>query len=325
MQLDKNELRLLSSIEIPELFISDYIQLLDSDSIKVYLYLLFAHKNNIDTSMLDLSKRIGSTLDVVKKSFDKLEQLELIVKKPNGYILKDIREIELYKLYSPKLTSSLEDANNNAQKNKGRLKAISTINNTYFHGQMSQSWFTDIDMLFEKYGFSDEVVIALVHDCYEKGTLNHKYVMAVAQNWYKSGIHNLDELEKYFMDFEKTNEVKKKISKKLGFNRNLTQYEEAYIEKWFNEYKYTFDVIELALKKTTSKSNPNFAYIDKIISDWNDKSLKTLDQIQKYNDDFNNKEKFIKQNTNDKRFTGYANSDFGNLDKFYDNIQIGGE
>ena len=325
MQLDKNELRLLSSIEIPELFISDYIPLLDSDSIKVYLYLLFAHKNSIDTNLLDLSKRIGSTLEVVKKSFDKLEQLELIVKKPNGYILKDIREIELYKLYSPKLTSSLEDANDNAEKNKDRLKAISTINNTYFYGQMSPSWFTDIDMLFEKYGFSDEVVIALIHDCYEKGALNHKYVMAVAQNWYQSGIHTFDELEKYFMAFEKTNEVKKKISKKLGFNRNLTQYEEAYVEKWFNEYKYTFDVIELALKKTTSKSNPNFAYIDKIISDWNDKSLKTVDQIQKYNDDFNNKEKFIKQNTNDKKFTGYANSNFGDLDKFYDNITIGGE
>ena len=325
MQLDKNELRLLSSIEIPELFISDYIPVLDSDSIKVYLYLLFAHKNSIDTNLLDLSKRIGSTLEVVKKSFDKLEQLELIVKKPNGYILKDIREIELYKLYSPKLTSSLEDANDNAEKNKDRLKAISTINNTYFYGQMSPSWFTDIDMLFEKYGFSDEVVIALIHDCYEKGALNHKYVMAVAQNWYQSGIHTFDELEKYFMAFEKTNEVKKKISKKLGFNRNLTQYEEAYVEKWFNEYKYTFDVIELALKKTTSKSNPNFAYIDKIISDWNDKSLKTVDQIQKYNDDFNNKEKFIKQNTNDKKFTGYANSNFGDLDKFYDNITIGGE
>ncbi len=325
MELDKNEMRLFSSIEIPELFISDYMPLLNSDSIKVYLYLLFAQKNNIDTNILDLSKRIGSTVDIVKKSFEKLEQLELIMKKPNGYILKDIREIELYKLYSPKLTSSLEDANNNAEKNKGRLKAISTINNTYFHGTMSPSWFTDIDMMFEKYSFSDEVVIALIHDCYEKGTLNHKYVMAVAQSWHQNKIHNFDDLEKYFMAFEKSNEIKKKIGKKLGFNRNLTQYEEAYVEKWTNEYKYTFDVIDLALRKTTTKSNPNFAYVDKIITDWNEKSLKTVDQIQQYNEEFNKKEKFVKENTNDKKFNGYAKSNFGDLEKFYDNIKIGGD
>lgn len=325
MELDKNEFQLFSSIEIPELFISDYIPLLDSDSIKIYLYLLFAQKNNIDTNMLDLTKRIGSTLEIVKKSFEKLEQLELIMKKPNGYILKDIREIELYKLYSPKLTSSLEDANDNAEKNKGRLKAISTINNTYFHGTMSPSWFTDIDMMFEKYNFSDEVVIALIHDCYEKGTLNHKYVLAVAQSWHQNNIHSFDDLEKYFMAFEKTNAIKKKISKKLGFNRNLTQYEEAYVEKWLNDFKYPFDVIELALKKTASKTNPNFAYIDKIITDWNDKSLKNIEQIQQYNEDFSKKEKFVKQNSNDKKFTGYAKSDFGDLDKFYDNIKIGGE
>lgn len=325
MELDKNELRLLSSIEIPELFISDYISLLDSDSIKVYLYILFAQKNNIDTSVLDLSKRIGSTVDIVKKSFEKLEQLELVMKKPNGYIIKDIREIELYKLYSPKLTSSLEDANNNAEKNKSRLKVISTINNTYFHGTMSPSWFTDIDMMFEKYNFSDEVVIALIHDCYDKGTLNHKYVIAVAENWYQNKIHSFDDLEKYFMAFEKSNEIKKKISKKLGFNRNLTQYEEAYIEKWTKQYNYPFEVIDLALKKTTNKSSPSFAYIDKIITDWNDKSLKTLEQIKQYNEDFNKKEKFVKANTNDKKFNGYAKSDFGDLDKFYDNIKIGGD
>ena len=328
MELDKNEMRLFSSIELPELFISDYISLLDSDSIKVYLYLLFAQKNNIDTNMLDLSKRIGSTLDMVKKSFEKLENLELVIKKPNGYILKDIREIELHKLYSPKLTSSLEDANNAAENNKDRLKAISTINNTYFHGTMSPSWYTDIDMMFEKYKFSEEVVIALINDCYQKGTLNNKYVSAVAQTWYQNKIHTFDDLEKYFMAFEKTNAIKKKVSKKLGFTRNLTQYEEAYIEKWLNDYSYPFDVIELALRKTANKTNPNFIYVDKILTDWHDKSLKTVEQITQYNEDFNKKEQFIKQNTqntNEKKFTGYAQSNFGDLDKFYDNIKIGGE
>lgn len=325
MELEKHEMRLFSSIDIPEIFISDYMQLLDSDSIKVYLYLLFAQKNNIDFTILDLSKRLGSTVEIIKSSFEKLDKLELVLKKPNGYIIKDIREIELNNLYSPKLTSSLEDAVKNAENNKDRLKAITTINNTYFHGTMSPSWFTDIDMMFEKYGFENEVVIALINDCYGKGTLNHKYAMAVANTWNQNRIKSFDDLERYFMNYETKTKLKKQIAKKLGLNRNLTEYEEAYVDKWSNDYKYSLDIIELALKKTTSKTNPSFTYIDKILSDWHEHSLKTIEQINNFSKDFNEKDKFIKQFTKENKLNGYTKRQLNNLDQFCDNIKVGGE
>ena len=36
--------------------------------------------------------------------------------------------------------------------------------------------------------------------------------------------------------------MKRTISKKLGISRKLTQYEEAYVEKWLQEYKYNFEL-----------------------------------------------------------------------------------
>ena len=54
--------------------------------------------------------------------------------------------------------------------------------------------------------------------------------------------------------------IKKSISKKLGLNRTLTQYEDAYIEKWTVDFGYSLDIIELALKRTTSKSSFSFDY-----------------------------------------------------------------
>ena len=59
-----------------------------------------------------------------------------------------------------------------------------------------------------------------------------------------------------FSKQEKLVKIKKTIAKKLG-KTALTQYEEAYIEKWIVDYKYDLNIIEIALKKTTSKSNPN--------------------------------------------------------------------
>ena len=43
------------------------------------------------------------------------------------------------------------------------------------------------------------------------------------------------------------------IAKKLGRHSSLTQYEEAYIEKWVFDFGYDMNIIEIALKRTTLK------------------------------------------------------------------------
>lgn len=326
MQFEKNESKLFSDICIPEIFISEYLPILDNQSTKVYLYILYASKHQIEISPLDLSKRIGCDLESTKNAFSKLEQLELVTKTPKGYILNDIREIEISKLYTPKLTSSFEDANNNVDKNKSRLKTVTLINNTYFNGLMSPTWYTDIDMMITKFNFSEEVLIALFKYCYDRAALNRNYVKTVANAWHANKIETYDDLEKYYINYEKCNEIKKKISKKLNITRQLTQYEEAYIEKWVNEYLYDFAIIELALKKTTTKTNPSFNYIDKILTDWFEKNLKSINDIKKYLDSFEKKEKLIKENKG-KKINAYNHSGrtYEDLNKFYDNINTGGE
>ena len=110
-------------------------------------------------------------------------------------------------------------------------------------------------------------------------------------------------------------------NKKLGFSRQLSQYEQAYVEKWLVDYGYSFDIIEIALKKTTSKANPNFDYIDRILSDWYDHKLKTADEIQKYLADMKQKSKDVanmKKNTAT-NFNNYEQRLYENLDQFYAN------
>ena len=126
-------------------------------------------KNGTEVDLLTLSKQIGSTIEIVKKSFEKLSSLGLVTKTPKGYIINDVREIDINKLYTPKLVSSLEEATENAEKNQERLRAISTINNTYFKGLMSPTWFTEIDTMITKYNFSEEVLLTLFTDCFNKG------------------------------------------------------------------------------------------------------------------------------------------------------------
>ena len=59
-------------------------------------------------------------------------------------------------------------------------------------------------------------------------------------------------------------------------------FEEEYVDVWANQYGYDMDVIEIALQKTSGKSNLSFKYIHKILSDWHKENLKTKDDVLNY-------------------------------------------
>lgn len=319
MKLEQNELSMLfSSTNLPDVFFTEYLSEASGDFIKVYLYILFLSKYGKDIKLNDLSKKLALPLNTIQAAIKYWEETEIITKKGTGYIVNNIQEIELNKLYSPKLTVSKETIQN-MEKDKSRASAINAINNMFFQGIMSPSWYSDIDLWFKKFEFDEEVMIALFQYCFDKSALHKNYVKAVADAWHNNNIKTFSDLEEYDDNIQKIKKVKKNISKKLGLNRNLTQYEEAYIEKWLQEYKYDLDIIELALKKTTSKSNPNFDYLDKIISDWYDRKLLNSEDVKNYLLEFKNKSKQIKELEKKTGYQNYDQRDINNFDKFYAN------
>ncbi len=319
MKLEQNDLSMLfSSTNLPDVFITEYLSEAPGDYIKVYLYMLFLSKYNKDIRLNDLSKKIAVPLNIIQEAIKYWEETEVITKKGTGYIVNNIQEIELNKLYSPKLTVSKETVQN-MEKDKSRSNAIEAINSMFFQGIMSPSWYSDIDLWFKKYEFDEEVMISLFRYCFEKSALHKNYVKAVADAWHGNNIKTFSDLEEYDENNEKIKKTKKSISKKLGLTRNLTQYEEAYIEKWLQEYKYNLEVIDLALKKTTSKSNPNFDYIDKIITDWHDRKLLNSDDVKNYLLEFKNKTNQIKELEKKTSYQNYDQRNIDNFDKFYAN------
>ena len=319
MKLEQNDLSMLfSTTSLPDVFITEYLSEAPGDYIKVYLYILFLSKYGKDIKLNDLSKKSALPLITIQAALKHWEKAGVITKKGTGYIVNNIQEIELNKLYSPKLTVSKETIQN-MEKDKSRASAIEAINSMFFQGIMSPSWYSDIDLWFKKYEFDEEVMIALFQYCFDKSALHKNYVKAVADAWHTNKIKTFSELEEYDENNQKVKKVKKNICKKLGLTRNLTQYEEAYIEKWLQEYKYDLEIIELALKKTTSKSNPNFDYIDKIISDWYERKLLNSEDVKNYLLEFKNKSKQIKELEKKTGYQNYDQRNIDNFDKFYAN------
>lgn len=319
MKLEQNDKPLLFSYtELPDIFFTEYISQTPGDYIKVYLYMIFLSKYGKDIKINDLSKKLELPLKSIQDAIKFLEDESLITKKNTGFIINSLQELELHKLYNPKITSSPEQLQKTAE-NQYRAKAIENINNEFFQGIMSPSWYSDIDLWFSKYNFDEEVMIALFRYCFNRSALHRNYIQAVADAWAKNNIKTFNDLDIYYEKQEKIKKLSKTISKKLGITRQLSQYEEAYIEKWTIEFNYSMDIIEIALKKTTSKANPSFDYLDKLLTDWHERNFATTDDIQKFLNDMKQKNKNVKELEKKYGYQNYDQRNYDNLNNLYAN------
>ena len=321
MKLENSDLSsLFSNTLLPDIFFSEYLSEASGDFIKVYLYMVFLSKYDKDIKINDLSKKLVLPVKTIQDAVKYWEEKCLIIKKNTGYIINSIQEIELHKLYKPKTALSADQIQKSAE-NQKRAKAIDFINNKYFSGLMPTTWYPEIELWFKKYNFDEEVMIALFGYCFDKSALHKNYVQTVAEAWNKNNIKTFNDLDIYYEKQEKINIIAKTISKKLGISRNLTQYEYGYIEKWVIDFCFGMDIIEIALKRTTSKVNPTFDYLDKLLTDWHDRGFKTSNDVQAFLAEMKEKNKNVKKLEKQTGYDKYEQRTYDNLDNLYANFK----
>ncbi len=272
---------LLSDTLVPDIFLSDIMPRLPSDTVKIYLYCVFLCKYSKEALPEDLAAKLDLSIDAVKASFVLLEQEGLILHTPKLISLTNIKEKTLSKIYNRKTTSDPNPKEKQTKANIKRNQCIDSINKMFFQGLMSPSWYTAIDNWFLNYRFDEDVMVSLFKYCYDNNALNVKYIGKVAATWASKNITNHWELEKYIEARENTKEIGKKIAISLRLGKNLTAYEEKHLETWLDEYGYDMPIIEEALKLTVGKSTP-FKYAHSILTNWHKEGIENIGQLKAY-------------------------------------------
>lgn len=319
-----NNVSLFSTTNIPDIFFSDYLCGIPSDYIKIYIYLVYLSKNHCNITINDLSKKLALSIKTINDGITYLEKENFILRKQNGYLIIDLQEQALNRLYTLRIESTQEQIEQNS-KNVNQIRLIEYLNNKYFQGVMGPTWYSDIDTWIKKYGFDEQVIINLFDYCYSKSALHKNYVQAVAEAWGLNKIKNLDDLESYYQAQEKLMKLKKEIAKKMGKRGGLNQYEEAYVETWVNEYKFDLPIIEIALKKTTSRANAGFDYVNNILKDWHDRNLKNPAEINEFLEQRKQLNKNTKELKKQVKKESFEQREYNNLSFLYANKQSEGD
>ncbi|NLT10893.1 MAG: DnaD domain protein [Clostridiaceae bacterium] len=274
MTQSEHDRLLLSDTLIPDLFISDYMSTLSTEAIRAYLYISMVTGRGAGVLDKDLALRLSLSEEKMSSAIGELVFLGLVSRDSKGraYLL-DIkaREVDAYIetcIDREKRTEGLHEAPDIPAENRQLEDLTQSIAKTFFHGSMSQSWYRQIDVLLFEYHFEPDVVYALIQDLSDKGKLNIAYMKRVAETWFAHNIRSGKDLSIYLESEKFIRQTYKKVARKLNI-RNLTEYDEEKIRAWIEKFKYSFEVIDYAMRRVSEYiTSPNISRVNDQLTTW---------------------------------------------------------
>lgn len=287
MNIHRIENNIYKKTAVPGLFIKEYLPGLPAEAVKLYLYLIYASENDVKCDENSLAVILNCDASVVSENIIILESMGLIATDNNTVIIMDIVQKEIDKNYRPRVSARPDDFDSTHLEKKYALSQVQkAISDKFFSGQMTVAWYNEIESWLEKYAFEPEVVFMLFQHCSKKGAMTRPYISKVAESWgEKHHLRTAEQVDEYVKAYEDYRVFRNEILKKLKWRRNMNVYEEEIVEKWFYTYKYSMEIIELALKKSSAKNNPTLAMFDAIITSWYKNGLKAKCDIEKYEEE----------------------------------------
>ncbi len=152
---------------------------------------------------------------------------------------------------------------------------------------------TEIETIFFWYDslqFSVDLIDYLIEYCVNRGHTGIHYMDKVALGWAEIDIRTVAQAKKSANLHSRANYA---VIKALGIKgRNLVELETTMIQKWTEGYAFSLDIVEEACARTISATHqPSFEYTDRILTNWHSAGVKSMDDIQKLDESYQQNKK----------------------------------
>ena len=144
--------------------------------------------------------------------------------------------------------------------------------------------------LVDQLGFEEEAVLAILSYVTRIGKRGVRYTEKVALGFYDDGYTRTREVVERIELIERSKSVIGKVKQLFGIgDRELSRTEKTLFEKWTQKFGYDIDVIRAAYDITVDRTQkPLPKYADSILEGWNAAGLRTLEDVQKHEEERKN-------------------------------------
>lgn len=164
-------------------------------------------------------------------------------------------------------------------KEKDEVRQMLFIAEQYMGTTLNRTVTDELLYIYDKLNFSVDLIDYLIEYCVSKGSRDIHYIKTVAFKWYEAGIDTVSKAKQESTTFHRNYFT---ILKAFGItNRNPVPSEITTFNHWLNDYGFTLDIITEACTRTIAQiGKVNYRYTTKILSDWHNKGVRHLTDIQ---------------------------------------------
>ncbi|MFA9379625.1 MAG: DnaD domain protein [Acetanaerobacterium sp.] len=129
-------------------------------------------------------------------------------------------------------------------------------------------------------GLPPDVILMAVEYCASRGRTDMRSIERQCTMWTDIGIRTHEQAEDYIKRQAVRHSRETLVQGAFGISgRNLSTKEHEAMARWFDEYGYDIAMIRAAYEKTVDNTGKlSFAYLDKILSNWYSKGIKTVEE-----------------------------------------------
>lgn len=228
---------------------------------------------SLETKTQELVEKLGTDRDDIKSAIAFWRGAGVLAVEDK----RDERRVAPKREIPPLSASDVERMSKEAPE---RLSLLDACSQTLGH-MLNSSESSCLLALRDYLGVEDEYILLVAAYCARKGKKNVKYIEKTALSIYDNEIETILALEEYLFKLETKDEFENRLRRLLGVGaRTFTKAERERFDRWQNTFCFGFDMIDLAYEKTANATGTaSVAYMDKILSSWHEKGLKTPDDV----------------------------------------------
>lgn len=286
---------------IENIFINDFMPMADGTYVKVYL-LAYKYANDRDDSVVATNRTIAKHLNIpltdVLAAWDFWERKGIV--KKHILSIEDIDDyqvefLNLKQLYIKNMYKPVETTLNpnsstysftpsdiiEANKSKDIQQMFYMINQTIGRSLVPNEMKKILEWLYNYTMTPDIIVHAFKYSIEKRSVKSINYVGGIVRNWYDNGITTVEKLEQYLLTSGDKYGRYSRVMRAMGVS-TLYEGQREIIDKWFDQWKLSLDVVLLALKKASATANPNINFFDSILEQWYQNNLDSEDKIKEF-------------------------------------------
>lgn len=292
----------LGDTPIENIFISDFMPMAHGTYVKVYLlgYKYAKDKDeNINVDNRTIAKHLNIPLADVLNAWDFWEN-KGIVKKIYSETHNAEYGIEFLNLKQLYIDNIIRPQNNNyikpysaspdeivESKNRPIINEMFNEIRLVIKRYITPNEYKRIYEWIENYNMSPEVIIrAFQFSLEKKNRRNLSFVEGIIRNWYADGITNIEKLDEYLSNRDEKFYRYNKVLRYLGLKGIASEPQKKYIDRWFDEWNFSMELVLRACDETTKISEVSFDYIDGILKHWYKDNVSSLEDVEKRNEEF---------------------------------------